>query len=363
MGTRRTAARAAVAAALATLAFASPSQATDRWHVVADLPTAPQPWTLLDVAVGADGRGLASGEEGSRAAVITEGDGGWTRSYLARASLGTSRLSAVTTTADGQAFAAGAHTTADGDRTLAVHWTGVRWERMGTRNRAGSTDLYGVAARGPDDVWAVGSSSSDGFLTTRTVIEHWNGRSWKLGRSPNPDEFQNELTHVAVGRDGSLFAAGHTSTGTLLVHRVHGRWHAVAVPVPDGFASAFLEGIAVRSRDDVWLAGYGQRSSDGQARPLVAHWDGSAWTVDRAPNVPPQSFLNDIARPGRPVAVGSSFSDVGSTGIAEERDGSGWVAGSMPATTGLVAVAANAGRILAVGQSPEGDGIVEERLP
>jgi hypothetical protein len=361
-GTLRSSARAAVAAALILLAAASPSQATTRWQVAGDLPPAPQPWTLLDVAIGPDGQGIAGGQQGSRAAVIREGDGGWARSYLARASLGTSRLSAVTTAA-GEAYAAGSYTTADGDRTLVVRFTGTRWERMGSRDRPGSTDLYGIAARGPDDVWAVGSSSDDGFLTTSTVIEHWNGRYWKLVRSPNPDDFQNELTHVAAGRDGALFATGHTSTGTLLVHRSHGRWHAVAVPTPAGFDSSFLEGLAVRSRDDVWLAGYGQRSSDGQSRPLAAHWNGAAWSLERLPNVPPQSFLSDIARPASPVAVGSSFSDFGSTGVAEELVGSAWQASESAATTGLVAVAAGHGRVLAVGQSPDGDGIVEERVP
>lgn len=350
-------------AALALIVTSSPAQATASWQAT-DIPSSGQPWTLLDVAVGGDGHGWISGQQAGRAAVAREAAGGWTRSYLARASLGTSRLSAVTTTSGGaQVFAAGAYTGPDGDRSLVVHWTGAGWERMGSRDRQGSTDLYGIAARGPSDVWAVGSSSADGFLTTRTVIEHWNGSSWKLVRSPNPDQFQNELTHVAAGRDGSLFATGHTSTGSLLVHRAHGRWHVVDVPRPAGFGSVFLEGLAVRTRDNVWLAGYGQRASDGQARPLVAHWDGTAWSVQRAPNLPPQSFLNDIARPRHPIAVGSSFSDFGSTGVVQEFDGSAWHAAEAPATTGLAAVAANQGRVLAVGQSPEGDGIVEERVP
>jgi hypothetical protein len=235
---------------------------------------------------------------------------------------------------------------------------------MGTVDRTGASDLYGVTARGPDDVWAVGSSSSDGFTTTRTLIEHWDGTAWTLVRSPNPDDFQNELTHVAAGRDGSLFATGHTSTGTLLMHRTHGRWRTMAAPAPPrGFSSAYLEGLVVRNRDNVWLAGGGQRSSDGAERPLMAHWDGSHWTMHRLPTVD-QSYLADAARvSGGLIAVGTTFTDYSSAGLTDAWDGEGWSATASPEATGYTAIAARAGHVIAVGAAPRGGSIVEERVP
>jgi hypothetical protein len=353
---------------IAALLAAPASGASAAWHQEA-LPASSQSWRLLDVAIGADGHGWAAGDYGgTRALVVREDDDGvWARSYLARASIGDTRLWAVTTTAAGtQAFAAGAFTTPEfDDRTLAVHWTGTRWQRMGTVNRSGATDLYGITARAPDDVWAVGSSSSDGFTTTRTLIEHWDGSTWTIVHSPNPDDFQNELTHVAAGRDGSLFATGHTSTGTLVMHRVHGRWRTLATPAPPrGFSSAYLEGLVVRSRDNVWLAGGGQRASDGAERPLMAHWDGMRWTMHRLPTID-QSYLSDAVRVGGgEIGVGTTYTDYSSAGLVEQWDGDRWSATASPETLGYTAIAARAGRVIAVGAAAQRPGsIVEERVP
>jgi hypothetical protein len=363
-------ARMAMAAVGAALLLAPSSQAAGAtWHAAA-LPSAAQDWSLQDVAIDISGRSWTAGQQGTRAFVAHNDGSGWTRSYVARATLGSagSKLSAIATTGGGsEVFAAGAILSAEGtDRSLIVHWAGDGWQRMGSRNRPGATDLYGIAARAPNDVWAVGSSSDDGFQTTSTLIEHWNGVSWRIVRSPNPDQFQNELTHIAAGRNGALFASGHTSTGTLLMRRLRGRWRTVATPAPAGFGSTFLEGLAVGSPHDVWLAGYGQRTSDGASRPLVEHWNGSSWTVYHTPNVPPQSYLSDIAvGGGRVVAVGASFSDFGSSGIVEQFDGTAWsVADTSDSdAAAFAAVASRPMLALAVGTSFAGGGSVEGLTP
>src|SRR5690349_552473 len=41
----------------------------------------------------------------------------------------------------------------------------------------------GIAAISPTDVWAVGSSSNNGF--DQTLIEHWNGSAWVVVTSPD----------------------------------------------------------------------------------------------------------------------------------------------------------------------------------
>ncbi|HET7428352.1 MAG TPA: hypothetical protein VFJ66_02790, partial [Gaiellales bacterium] len=110
-----------------SLLLAAPAAATATVHRVT-LPADARSWRLADVAVGADARGWAAGEyAGARGLVVREGaDGTWSRSYLARVSLGPTQLSSVTTTAQGrQAFAAGAFTSPEfQDRALVVHWTG-----------------------------------------------------------------------------------------------------------------------------------------------------------------------------------------------------------------------------------------------
>jgi hypothetical protein len=362
--------RLAAATLAASLLLAPASQAAAGSWLPAPLPAAARGWSLGDVAIDVSGVAWTAGRQDGRALVARDDGSGWARSYLARATLGSagSRLSALATAAGGsQVFAAGAiQGEAGADRTLVVHWAGDGWQRMGSRNLPGASDLYGIAARSASDVWAVGSSSPNGFETTATLVEHWDGISWRVVPAPSPDPFLSELTHVAGGRHGALFASGHTSTGTLLLQLVDGRWQTVATPSPAGFSSTFLEGLAVRSARDVWLAGYGQRSSDGASRPLAAHWDGSRWTVYRLPNVPPESYLNDIAAGGgRVVAVGTSFSDFGSRGFVEQFDGSTWSVSPTPGNQAaeLDAVASRRTQALAVGSSIAGGGAVEGLSP
>src|SRR5690349_12954687 len=92
-GTVRSGARVA-AILISVLLFAAPaSGAAAEWRQ-ATLPAGSGSWHLIDVAIGADGRGWSVGDyAGTRALVVREGDdGGWARSYLARASIGTTRL-------------------------------------------------------------------------------------------------------------------------------------------------------------------------------------------------------------------------------------------------------------------------------
>jgi hypothetical protein len=48
-------------------------------------------------------------------------------------------------------------------RTLILHWNGTAWKRVQSPNTGdASTDnmLFGIAAHGADDLWAVGSMES-----------------------------------------------------------------------------------------------------------------------------------------------------------------------------------------------------------
>jgi hypothetical protein len=80
---------------------------------------------------------------------------------------------------------------------------------------------------------------------------------------------------AAAAHEGELFTLASDSTsGTAHVgHYANGTWSELApvdIPYPCG--------IAVAGTDDVWVAGYGSTATltDG----LVAHWNGSTWTVE-----------------------------------------------------------------------------------
>jgi hypothetical protein len=43
-------------------------------------------------------------------------------------------------------------------------------------------------------------------------------------------------------------------------------------------ASNLLEGVSAVSATDVWAVGYSDNSFNGEARTLILHWNGTAWS-------------------------------------------------------------------------------------
>src|SRR4051794_20789959 len=57
-------------------------------------------------------------------------------------------------------------------------------------------ELHGVVALSENDVWAVGTLGEESAALT--LIEHWDGTSWKHVESPNVPGFSNHLYSVAA---------------------------------------------------------------------------------------------------------------------------------------------------------------------
>src|SRR6185312_5959056 len=94
-----------------------------------------------------------------------------------------------------------------------------------------SNVLRGVHAVTADDAWAVGGFY-DG-TRSRTLIEHWNGSSWRVTQSPSPGQ----------GTDD------------------------------------FLDGVTATSHTDAWAVGQALGTTDAtHSQTVILHWNGSAWT-------------------------------------------------------------------------------------
>lgn len=95
-------------------------------------------------------------------------------------------------------------------RTLIEHWDGAKWNRVPSPSPGGRTKdsmLWDVTAISTTDLWAVGTVGSDGSPDNLTLIEHWDGSSWKVVKTPGP----GVLLSVAGDRStGSLWAVGYT---------------------------------------------------------------------------------------------------------------------------------------------------------
>src|SRR5205085_8696320 len=74
-------------------------------------------------------------------------------------------------------------------------------------NQGRSTSwLGGVAAVSANDVWAVGYSGC--CDRANSLIEHWDGSTWKIVPSPNPGAYDNELNGAAAVSANDVWAVG-----------------------------------------------------------------------------------------------------------------------------------------------------------
>src|SRR5437763_12048710 len=85
--------------------------------------------------------------------------------------------------------------------TPGCSWAGVQPPNPGFVNN----QLKGVAMVSACNIWAVGKSLSAGSAT-QTLIEHWNGTSWKVVPSDSPGTGSNELDSVRAVSATNIWA-------------------------------------------------------------------------------------------------------------------------------------------------------------
>jgi hypothetical protein len=136
------------------------------------------------------------------------------------------------------AWAVGSSGDGTKSRTLIEHWNGRHWRLVASPNSASSArdSLSGVTATSPSSAWAVGKFFNG--TTLQTLIEQWNGRRWRLVASPDPagSSQPNELFGVAAASSSSAWAVGDffkgTGLGTLIEHWNGAMWRHVLSPSP-----------------------------------------------------------------------------------------------------------------------------------
>ncbi len=177
---------------------------------------------------------------------------------------------------------------------LVLHWNGRKWSQARTPTPGAGGALTGVGCASPDTCLAVGNYSTAGSPgATLNQALHWNGRKWSPVATPDPDGTGegavNELTDVTCTSLASCWAVGQFGTisnnvGLIVNQALHwnGRtWSLVPTPDPNGLAngdSNFLNGIRCASAASCWAVGYGAPA--GQAnRSQALHWNGTKWTA------------------------------------------------------------------------------------
>ncbi len=191
-------------------------------------------------------------------------------------------LTGVAATSSRDAWAVGGET-GGGPRveqqTLILHWNGKNWQRVHSPSPAPDCELLAVTATSARNAWAVGFADPSGgdarrVTVARTLILHWNGRSWNRVPSPNPDE-GGHLTGVTATSAGNAWAVGEVEFkagfGNLFLHWNGRAWNAVKGPNPGGNLNGLL-GVDASSRTSGWAVGTAGRTGSD-----LDHLTGSGW--------------------------------------------------------------------------------------
>jgi len=198
--------------------------------------------------------------------------------------LGVAAISASNAWAVGNGYG---HT---GETTMILHWNGTSWTQVPSPSPGpqGSI-LYSVSATSATDVWAVGTADNQGTFTT--LILHWNGATWTRVPSPSPT-VSPELYGVTATLATDAWAVGWSAVSnvsgskTLLLHWDGKTWTQVPSPNPGGSGgghSNILQSVTATSASNAWAVGWSQDPLKG-SKNMILHWDGKTWTQVPSPN-------------------------------------------------------------------------------
>jgi len=195
---------------------------------------------------------------------------------------------------------------------LAELWIGPGWTiPPGTREGVGDNFLYGVAARAPTDVWAVGYFRQWLYQPSprQVLIEHFDGNAWTVAAS-DPMPLDSTLLSVAATASNDAWAVGYTDLGNgntslLTLHWNGTKW----TQVPSGNASSGvnkLGDVVAIAANNYYAVGYAGPGI-GSVTPVIDHWDGTTWTASfgAATGVQSRLFSLAVAGAGDLWAVGT----------------------------------------------------------
>lgn len=197
----------------------------------------------------------------------------------------------------------------DGLGGFLEHWNGSSWNAVDTPVVPPTIYSYwfsSVSSLSPADAWTVGHSTSRNFSPgngEQALTAHWDGKVWSVVKSPDlhADLNGTELYDVVALTHDNVWAVGYTSSRSqsqlaLIEHWDGKSWHVVASPQPQGSdltSAATLWSLSALGPDDIWAGGYYIVS--GLNHYLLEHWDGHAWNlVSPSPTQQGKAFIRQV---------------------------------------------------------------------
>ena len=206
---------------------------------------------------------------------------------------------------------------------------------------ASEVELKGVSCSSESACTAVGSYVKE--AKTKTLAERWNGTSWSIQTTANPESGNATLRSVSCDSATSCTAVGTKDTLTFAERWNGTSWSITSTPSP-GTTSNALEGVSCTSGSSCTAVGF-LWSSEGR-KPLALRWNGTEWSLTTTPT-PSEALgyteLHDVTCTSATscTAVGSYYIDkwVGYVGkhkktLVESWNGTSWSIVSSPNAEG-----------------------------
>jgi hypothetical protein len=187
--------------------------------------------------------------------------------------------------------------------TLIEHWNGTAWSVVSSPNGNNTGNvLTSISANSPTDIWAAGDLTAPG-IEVRTLALHFNGSTWSVVPTPNvvhgSNLTQNVLTSVVAAGPNDVTAVGFTLANvtelTMVQHWDGVSWKVVPSPNVSSTAGSFntLRGVTAVNRNDLYAVGFFSNSStNGQQLRLILHFNGTAWSIISSPGKGAAQQLN-----------------------------------------------------------------------
>ena len=180
--------------------------------------------------------------------------------------------------------------------TLIEHWDGLSWKVMSSPNGNNTGNvLAGISATSPTDIWAVGDMVAPN-TPVKTLVEHFDGHHWSISPSPNPlptgSLNQNVLSSIHANSATDVTAVGFLSNSgtrtvtTLIEHWDGTQWNVIPSPNQSETVGSFntLQSVSGTSGSNLYATGFfANGQTSGQQTTLVEHFDGTKWSIIDSP--------------------------------------------------------------------------------
>jgi hypothetical protein len=229
-----------------------------------------------------------------------------------------------------------AATLAAQDAPVTGTWKLVSSPNGGTQSSGNA--LLATAALSSSDAWAVGAEPNPSAFLTAPLAEHWDGSQWSIIPTPLISEPSAQLNSIAALSSTDIWAAGFSDNpnclcGKTVVEQWNGSsWRKLVTPNP-GVAD-YLTGIAAISATDVWAVGY-EWISNFTELPLLLHYNGTTWKVFNTSQLQFGQVSSVFARATNDVwAVGWTGVVPNVKALALHWNGSSWARVAFPTESG-----------------------------